>query len=452
MKMEAKTWSASSGRTKTPANRLGLRHPRAYLIALVVAGLLAVALGRRVFDTLGLPDYGHWFLDSYAILAANDAVTAGLNPYDSIPFDLLKRRHAYSTWWLSLRHVGLTRADNFLFGGVSVLGFLAIAIAGMRPRSAREAVFLATVMLSPPVLLAVNRANNDLILFALIGGAMLLAHRTSAPGRTTLLAVALVIATGLKFYPAAAILGLALLDSSARRGLRVTILAFAAAGAVLWSERTALARGAFVFPDSVYRFGSPVIWSGAKLGQTSVLALSAGLLAVVAWLLARGGLTRGLRDQSGENAVRPEADGARTSRLAADGSGSGLITHEAERWQFTVGGLILLGCFVAGTSFAYRWVFALWLVPWLWQQSTGGPRRGIARLALATVVVSLWQDGLFCAAIHLWFPTANPRIETVWRYVTQPINWVLMALIAGWLLEAAMQTSRQLIRHRADHA
>jgi hypothetical protein len=399
------------------ASGSGLLHPRFWLIALVVTGLLAVVMGRRVFDTLGLPDYGHWFLDSYAILAANDAVVAGLDPYESIPFDLLKRRHAYSTWWLHLHRLGLTRADNFLFGGACVLAFLVVALAGMRPRTRGEAVFLAALTLSPPVLLAVNRANNDLVLFALLGGTLLLLRRINPPWRTTVLAAALVVATGLKFYPAAAIAAIALLDASTRRGLRVAGVALAAAGIVLWSERASVARGGFVFPDSVYRFGSPVIWSGLGLTRGTILILSACLLGLAAWLLTRLRLTRGLREES--------------------------QAMEADRWQFTLGGLLLLGCFVAGTSFAYRWVFALWLAPWLWRRAVEGPRRGVAGFALVALCISLWQDGLFCTVIHLWLPTANPSIETVWRNVTQPINWILMSLIAGWLLEATVQVFRQ---------
>ena len=109
-----------------------------------------------------------------------------------------------------------------------------------------------------------------------------------------------------------------------------------------------------------------------------------------------------------------------------------------------IGGLLLLGCFLAGTSFAYRWIFALWLAPWLWSQATRGANRGIAKLALVALAVSLWQDGLFCTTVHLWLPTIGPTVETAWRRLTQPINWILMSLIAGWLFEAALSMIREL--------
>ena len=32
-----------------------------------------------------------------------------------------------------------------------------------------------------------------------------------------------------------------------------------------------------------------------------------------------------------------------------------------------VGAALLTGCFLAGTSYGYRWIFALWLAPLLWR-------------------------------------------------------------------------------------
>src|SRR5262245_26863360 len=81
------------------------------------------------------------FLDLQAILASNDAATAGLDPYAANPFDLLGRPHVYSHWWLHLRDLGLTRADTFVLGLVLVVGFAATALGALAPRSGREAVF-----------------------------------------------------------------------------------------------------------------------------------------------------------------------------------------------------------------------------------------------------------------------------------------------------------------------
>jgi len=400
-----------------PARRSSLLHPRWLLLLLVAFSLIAVGRLPRVTVMLGLGDPGLWFLDSYAILAANDAVSAGLNPYDSIPLDILKRRHVYSDWWLGLRHLGVTRADNFVFGGICVVGFLAVALAGLKPRSLREAWVYAAVALSPPVLLGLNRANNDLIIFTLLGLPLLCVRDPVRPWRVALLGAALVAATGLKYYPAVAIAAFPLLLANRRHALWLTGMTSAAALFVLWSERAALARGVLRFPDSVYLFGSPLLWRDLALRGGTMVVLSTALILVGAWWLARRRLTVGLGE-------------------AGPGEGS-------ERWAFALGALLLLGCFLAGTNFAYRWTFGLWLCPWLYRQLESAEGARMARLGLGLLLLGVWQDSLYCLVLNAGMIQVPPWVETAWRYVTQPANWALMALLAGWLLEAALHRLRR---------
>src|SRR6185295_13350101 len=82
--------------------------------------------------------------------------------------DPLLRYHVYSDWWLALSGLGLGRQHNFLVGTTWVGAFAVTAWMTARPRHWREAIWLATLLVSPPVLLAVNRANNDLVIFVLL--------------------------------------------------------------------------------------------------------------------------------------------------------------------------------------------------------------------------------------------------------------------------------------------
>lgn len=390
-------------------------HPRLsptwLLAALVAAGCCAIVLAPGLLPALGILDYGHWFLDSYIILAANDAVAAGLNPFDPIPFDRLGRGHVYSEWWLELGRLGLTRADNFLFGSVCVLGFITVGIASVRPRSFPQAAWTALLMLSPPFLFAVNRANNDLVIFIVIGIPLLLLCGPPASWKTLLLAGALIIATGLKYYPIVALVSLALLVRPTQRGLWLAGGAGAIALLVLWSERAAMARGVFPFPDSIYLFGAPIIWRDLNLGGATTLLLSTTAIALAAAWLVRHQLTVGLGDPTRGT--------------------------EGDRWMFAVGALILTGCFLAGTSFAYRWIFALWLCPWLWSLRVQGRHPTLAKIALGLLLLNVWLDGLYCLVLNLWIQYLPQHLPTAWRYATQTLNWILIALLAGWLLDAA---------------
>src|SRR6478735_6861198 len=113
--------------------------PYRLLLALLLAGLSAVILWPDVLQLMGFSFHRQWFLDSHAILAANDAARLGDDPAQPNPLDPLNRSHVYSDWWLGLRWLGLTRADNFAFGGICVLAFLAVAVAGARPATYRSA-------------------------------------------------------------------------------------------------------------------------------------------------------------------------------------------------------------------------------------------------------------------------------------------------------------------------
>jgi len=66
--------------------------------------------------------------------------------------------------------------------------------------------------------------------------------------------------------------------------------------------------------------------------------------------------------------------------------------------------------------------------------------RRTARLALVLLTMALWMDGLYCAASNIFIgpmeATRFRRWEAAWQLTSQPIVWVLMLLLAGWLVNA----------------
>lgn len=394
--------------------------PFRLLLVILLAGLSLVARYPEVLETLGLSFHRQWFLDSYAILAANDAATAGVGTPEINPLDVLNRPHVYSDWWLGLRWLGLTRDDNFLFGGLYVMVFLAVALAGLRPATNRAALFLAAVLLSPPCLIALQRANNDLVIFALLGAGVLALRSAVTPARLAVFGALVVVATGLKYYPLVAAGALLVALPWRRSTLGIFLLTLVAALVVLASERGSIGRGLFELPQTIYQFGAAVLWRDLGLDRPMMAALAVGLLAAGAFLCVRQKTTAGL------------ADGSRGP--------------EGERLMFAVGACLLLGCFLAGTSYIYRWIFGLWLWPWLWREAAAG--RGPARLALGLWLASIWADGALCLLVNTTGFSYRPAFG--WRMATQSLTWVLMALLAGWLWEGFIAQARQwLARRRA---
>lgn len=377
--------------------------------------LLAWALSPDLRGLMGVADFNRWFLDSHAVLAANDAAHAGLDPLKPNPLDAFNRPHVYSDWWLGLGTLGLTRSDNFLVGGTWVVGFLAVLFVTVRPGTLGAALWLVLLAGSPPVFLAVIRANNDLVIFIVLALG-LLALRSGKAWGAALAVGAVAVATGLKFYPIAAGLVFLVLQPTRRRWV-TTVAALLVGGAVLWSVRDQVQRGAFLVEPEIYTMGAR-IWLagfGVPLALTKPVALA--LLALGAVVVMRRGWTRGLTDE----------------------------THAlADRTMLTVGAVLLVFCFLATVNYGYRWIFVLWAAPWIWAQRETS---GAARLLIWLLPVVLWQDGFLALVTECFFapmPQAYyDRTLVVWHRVTQPLVWIVMILFAGWLLDLTWTRLRE---------
>ena len=121
---------------------------------------------------------------------------------------------------------------------------------------------------------------------------------------------------------------------------------------------------------------------------------------------------------------------------------SGLTREDSapgSRQAMTMGASLLVFCFLGTINFGYRWIFALWLAPWLWHHRQGSVT---ARITVVLLPVILWHDSILCLATSLWFPNLRPEqydhIFLLWRLVTQPLTWLVMIFLAGWLLELAL--------------
>lgn len=395
--------------------------PVGLLAGLTLSGWLAGALWPGLLLALGIHDYGTSYLDSYALLAALDAVRAGADPHAANPLDPLMRNHVYSDWWLALRWLGLTRAHNFALGTAWVGAFALVAWMTARPRHWREAVWLATLLVSPPVALSVKRSNNDLVIFVLLAGCALAATATARWRQITAVAC-LALATGLKYFPAPAALAF-LWVRPVRRMPAVLLAALVAVVLALASVWTEIDRSRFMVPSTVHTMGAPLWWR--ELGWKDSASALPGLLLIIAAasVLVLGRITVGLTVQG----------------------------EPRERLRAALGAITVLTCFAAGVNYAYRWIFILWPALWLWRQAADallpGRQRWTARAGCALILLCVWLDGVFCLVVNKFIPAMSEQrldqLQSTWRLWTQPLHWLLMMLLAGWLLEAALATVRE---------
>lgn len=364
--------------------------------------------------SVGVHDYEHWFLDTYALLASNDALSQGLNPYLPNPLDYFQRPHVYSHWWLHLRDVGLTRADVVWLSLTLIAVWLIAVFSRLRPREPRQLLFYLALLCSSPVLLAVNRANNDLVIFILLTplAACLLDPRSWVRFAAVLLIVA---ATALKYYPAVA--ALLLLAPATGRELRWRLGLFAALVLVVAYDVAPDLRvlGRIpLHPDGIMTFGATEFfewfhWTG-RWPRLVALVLGA---AAWAW-----------------HWRSPRFAGWTVRR-----------EQQADWLHFVLGAVLLTGCFFAGTNYGYRWIFALWMAPLLWSlpADVTAPDnvRRFARLTRALLLVVLWLDAVYCLVLNRIIGLVPFETVTLWAdrlfRLEQPVVWAFFVCVLAFL-------------------
>lgn len=117
---------------------------------------------------------------------------------------------------------------------------------------------------------------------------------------------------------------------------------------------------------------------------------------------------------------------------------------------FVTGATVAVACFVAGVSYSYRLIHLLLTVPWLLGRcrEAGAVDGGVARLGLGLFLAVAWLDGLYAlaggGAVSNLAGAALLREVMFSRWVTQPVAWVLMALLTAWLLGVAVAAVKAL--------
>lgn len=352
--------------------------PAAAMLAyLLLAGMFVTghtAAYQAVLSFFGMMQVTPPFLDTLAILAAMDCHAAGINVFQQNPCDIQDRPHVYGTLWLHLSQLGLQRADLTAAGLSLNLMFLAGLFALPRARGWQEVPVLILAYVSPVVVLALERANTDILVWVLV-----VVLTALLPGRPMARAVAYalaVLAAMLKFYP---ITLLALLTrETLPRALMIGVPLAVALGAMLLPE---MAR-----PLNNFRYtGYMTDAFGAQNIAQSLLAVHAG----TSWQkLAIQAVTIALFLYALSLSVRMALRFQLLPQIRA------LPAREA--WLALAGGVMLTGCFFAGPSLVYRAIHLLLVLPAilsLWRNAPDPSARVLLAGVAWVIVWCLWSEG-----------------------------------------------------------
>jgi hypothetical protein len=250
------------------------------------AALLLFCLGvlfPSAWMSAGVYHVRPYFSDLFAVLAANDAVAAGADPFAvPNPFDVIGRPHVYGPAWLSLHYLGLTRDHASWLGSLLLLGTVMVGAVWLAPRTWTDTLLAAAWLASPPFLLAYERGNNDLVMLLLLSLIGLTGKPASRLGGI-LAGAALLAASLLKFYPVAGV-GALLATGSRRTCMRRLLLWGGVAGLFVFLQWPLFASALRVTPGwaTVYGFGLPVVAQFFKLLPDSLpWFFSGAILALV---------------------------------------------------------------------------------------------------------------------------------------------------------------------------
>lgn len=252
------------------------------LAALAATGFSGLQLHGRLWDWWGVQPMRPPYVDLVAVLSAGEAHARGINVYHRNPLDPYGRPHVYGPAWLWSGALGLVTEDAWWVGTVLAAVFIVAAAFLLAPRDVREALLGLPLLLSPPLVLGLERGNNDLVVFLLLLSASWCAVSPARAGGAAA-AAQLVFSAALKFYPLACLAALL-----ARRGPPLRRAALVGAGflgfaVMAWWQRDGMIRALDLAPQpkTIFAYGLPVLHHLWSFLPTERAWVAAGFLAAV---------------------------------------------------------------------------------------------------------------------------------------------------------------------------
>jgi len=360
----------------------------------------------------GVGNEGIWFMDTFAVLAAVDAKRMGLDPYAPNPLNYFGGTHVYSDWWFALGYLPVTRDDSIWIGFLLVSLAMITAWSILKPSNKVEVMWAVATLCSAPVILALNRANFDLLIFVILSACVPALMSRNGVCRILVPPALVAFTAGLKYYPALA--GLIVL---ATRKMADRWISTGIAVTLLFCVGISVAPGLSHYtsdrlPQGLHTFGASI--SLERLGFSGPVA--AGLSGV--FLLGAGGLV-GFKLLRSTWRVPPE--------------------RERDYWYFIMGAVILAGSFVATVNYSYRWIYAVWMIPFLCRQPVQAQSAGVDWLMRTTrvlLIVALWYHACLAMILNSTVHTvpAADRWIGIIVALEQPLIWGFFVCLGAWLV------------------
>ncbi|MCL6436036.1 MAG: glycosyltransferase 87 family protein [Leptolyngbyaceae cyanobacterium HOT.MB2.61] len=315
------------------------------------------------------------FGDMRVITAAYECIQKGYNVFQENPCDPWGRTINYPPIWYMPAALGIDQNSTVLLGITVVFLFFALTFKLIGNINYLEAIIYSSILFSPSIMLAVERGNNDLIVYSFLAVSLLMLNHKDILVRGFSYSL-IVFAAVLKLFPIFAIT--ALLKEKRRivlaiapfmMGVFITYIVFMLDDLKFVNSVTPRA--------ALMSYGNMVLFDLLSLHFDRIgIDLPRGLgflffyasvffILVFSWALAKH--RHSLFQDKQELLAEPYMDG------------------------FRIGSCIYLGTFIIGNNWDYRFIFLIFVIPQLlvWIKSRS-PLQLIATMALSGIVLTVW--------------------------------------------------------------
>ena len=179
------------------------------LLALILCGYAITGNLRGAWRGIGVPSMAPAFADLRSVTHSIDCVEQGRDPYVDWGCDPWGRPFNQPPVWLALGKLGINSSWTNVLGFSLILAVFASFYLLLGTRTLLSGILAFAAMLSPSILLGLERGNGDLVVFTLLVLGMHALLRSPAVVRLPLVSILIASLTVLKFFPVAATLALA---------------------------------------------------------------------------------------------------------------------------------------------------------------------------------------------------------------------------------------------------
>ncbi len=363
----------------------------------------------RYWRILGVPSARPLFGDLFFITKILNCHQLGLDIYKSTPCSA--SLYCYPKLWLYLSPIWVKPENNGFLAIVLVSLYYFVAFIILQRTSINEGIYYGLLLCSPPLMLAVERGNPDLIIFILCGIAIWVMKKKYSP----FVAASLLLICGfLKLYPFTTIISFLKDDKKKSLWLSSVLLIISIVYIILTYDTIKIS----VLNIQSLFFGSSVAFCHGYLVIFKLLntypvfnhifnffPYQLIALAVVILLLVL------VYFYSKKN---------------------NFILDTNYLFAFRVGALLYAGSFMCGQNFDYKFIMFIFTIPQLLSWLKNNEQiRGLTLFALVSILISCWSVILFSKLFYFFIYTTIEELLN-W-YIFAYFTYVFLLTLPGWL-------------------